>query len=180
MVFSVILCICILIIFVGVLFFMETEGGWNFTAVFSSDEIDDRNEQPAGPKVEKGSSIAVVAVADGETKADAVYQNMLDCHVLTRAYEITPYGGAVQCCGYGSCVSVCPQNAISLVKGTAVIGETCNGCGRCVDNCPLHLISLQKPEQESAKKLSFWFKFWKFWFTILRRDQADGSKALWE
>lgn len=41
-----------------------------------------------------------------------------------------------KCTGCGSCILVCPNDAIRLVDGKAVTDqEACNGCGTCVKNC---------------------------------------------
>lgn len=181
MILSIILCICLLFIFTGLLFFMETEGAWNFTAVFSPDEKDLHTAKTEKVYHRKARLVAEIKKAENQDSAsDTVYRNMTDCRILTAAYTITPDGSTPVCCGYGSCVKVCPQNAIIMVKDTAVIRESCNGCGICVGHCPLNLISLKEVAPESEKKTGFWFKFWKFWYTILRRDEADGSIALWE
>ena len=50
---------------------------------------------------------------------------------------------AYGCLGFGSCQAVCPQNAIRLVDGIAVINEDkCVACGLCVKACPRGLIEL--------------------------------------
>ena len=47
------------------------------------------------------------------------------------------------CMGLGSCVTVCPQNAIKLVNGVAVVNpKLCVACGLCVKTCPKGLIEL--------------------------------------
>ncbi|MDP4118625.1 MAG: RnfABCDGE type electron transport complex subunit B [Bacillota bacterium] len=47
------------------------------------------------------------------------------------------------CLGVGSCVKVCPQNAISINNGVAFVKESlCIGCGKCVNICPRKLIEL--------------------------------------
>ena len=46
------------------------------------------------------------------------------------------------CIGLGDCALVCPQEAINIVKGTAVVSNLCNGCGKCVAECPKKLIKL--------------------------------------
>ncbi len=51
------------------------------------------------------------------------------------------------CLGAGSCVELCPNNAITMVNGTIAINDYCNGCGYCLDACPRHLIELV-PSQE--------------------------------
>jgi ferredoxin len=41
------------------------------------------------------------------------------------------------CVGCGVCVENCPQGAIDLVRGIAVINpERCVSCGQCISVCP--------------------------------------------
>ena len=47
------------------------------------------------------------------------------------------------CLGFGSCVSVCPEHAITVSDGVAVVNrKKCVGCGLCVKTCPRGLIEL--------------------------------------
>lgn len=47
------------------------------------------------------------------------------------------------CLGYGSCVKVCNDEAISIVNGVAVVdADKCSACGKCVTACPKGLISI--------------------------------------
>ena len=47
------------------------------------------------------------------------------------------------CLGYGDCVKVCPQHAISIENGVAKVDpRKCIGCGMCVRECPNHIIKL--------------------------------------
>lgn len=47
------------------------------------------------------------------------------------------------CLGLGSCVRVCPENAIRIADGVAVVNRNkCVGCGLCVKACPKGLIEL--------------------------------------
>ena len=62
--------------------------------------------------------------------------------------SFVPNGGAKSCnngcLGFGSCVSVCPFDAIHVVNGVAVVDkEACKACGKCVEVCPKHLISIR-------------------------------------
>jgi Fe-S-cluster-containing hydrogenase component 2 len=42
-----------------------------------------------------------------------------------------------KCTGCKKCLSVCPEEAISIVDGKAVINkQECIGCGRCLSSCP--------------------------------------------
>ena len=55
------------------------------------------------------------------------------------------------CLGFGSCVSVCPQHAIRVIDGVAVVDEDkCVACGLCVKTCPRHLIELV-PEKSHVR-----------------------------
>ncbi|MBO6159387.1 MAG: RnfABCDGE type electron transport complex subunit B [Firmicutes bacterium] len=55
------------------------------------------------------------------------------------------------CLGFGSCVSVCPQQAIRIVDGVAVVDESkCVACGLCVKTCPRGLIELV-PEKSRVR-----------------------------
>lgn len=48
-----------------------------------------------------------------------------------------------ECVACGSCVKVCPFNAISIYKGmyAEVDWEKCVGCGKCIKACPADVIS---------------------------------------
>lgn len=74
---------------------------------------------------------------------DYEYTGVKDCRVMV----FVPGGGPKSCnsgcMGYGSCVEVCPFDAIHVVNGVAVVDrEKCRACGKCVEVCPKHLISL--------------------------------------
>ena len=47
------------------------------------------------------------------------------------------------CMGMGSCVRVCPENAIRIIDGVAVVNRArCIGCGLCAKACPKGIIEL--------------------------------------
>ncbi len=63
------------------------------------------------------------------------------------------FGGAGACAygclGNGDCVSVCPEHAIHIEKGVAVVdGSACVGCGLCVKTCPKGIISIVPKKQK--------------------------------
>jgi len=72
------------------------------------------------------------------------YTGIKSCKVATKLVggnKRCPYG----CLGYGDCVAVCPNNAITIDKklNVAVIDTNkCNGCGLCVKECPMGIIKL--------------------------------------
>lgn len=47
-----------------------------------------------------------------------------------------------KCIGCGSCVNVCPVEAIEVENGTAKISDDCIECGACVGECPVNAISI--------------------------------------
>ena len=50
---------------------------------------------------------------------------------------------AYGCLGFGSCVSACPNDAIHVENGVAVVNrKRCVGCGLCAKACPRGLIEL--------------------------------------
>lgn len=57
------------------------------------------------------------------------------------------------CMGLGSCVKVCPENAITITDGIASIDQNkCIGCGACVKTCPKNVISLIADERTAVVK----------------------------
>ena len=68
-----------------------------------------------------------------KTTLDYEYHGVQDCRMLS----FVPNGGAKSCnygcLGFGSCVAVCPFDAIHVVNGVAVVDkEQCKACGKCV------------------------------------------------
>ena len=76
------------------------------------------------------------------TKNQGKYIGVQDCRAAVLSgmnmTECT-YG----CLGLGSCVDVCPEQAISIRNGVAVVNRSrCVSCGLCAKTCPRGLISL--------------------------------------
>ncbi len=77
------------------------------------------------------------------TKKDYEYYGIEDCRMMS----FVPGGGPKSCnsgcLGFGTCVKVCPFDAIHVVNGVAVVDkEKCKACGKCIAVCPKKLISL--------------------------------------
>ena len=70
------------------------------------------------------------------------YVGIRDCRSAVLAgLNVTECGYG--CLGFGSCAAVCPQNAIRVIDGVAVVNRNrCVGCGLCVKACPRGLIEL--------------------------------------
>ena len=98
--------------------------------------------------VEAGESVKQVAFVQCQGDCDKAgvdyeYHGIEDCRMLS----FVPNGGAKSCnygcLGYGSCVKVCPFDAIHVVNGVAVVDkEKCKACGKCIEVCPKNLITL--------------------------------------
>ena len=82
------------------------------------------------------------------------YVGIADCASAVRAgLALTDcdYG----CVGLGSCVKVCPENAITVRDGVAVVNRSrCVGCGLCAKACPKGLIELVPENKQVAVQCS--------------------------
>lgn len=71
-----------------------------------------------------------------------IYYGMNDCAAANRllgGYMTCQYG----CLGFGNCLKKCPENAIYIDNGVAVINrELCIGCGACKEACPKGVIEI--------------------------------------
>lgn len=70
------------------------------------------------------------------------YQGIHSCRAAKQLF-----GGTKSCnfgcMGLGDCVKVCPENAIHICNGIAVIDpDACMGCGLCVKTCPKNVIEV--------------------------------------
>ncbi len=96
-----------------------------------------------GVVVEEGvKSVAVIKCNGKNAKNRFDYVGEPDC----RAANLIQ-GGFTQCTfgclGLGTCVSVCPFDALEMKDGFPhVIEEKCVACGKCVEACPRNLIEL--------------------------------------
>jgi len=80
------------------------------------------------------------------TRSEAIrvgdYNGICDC-ASAAATAGGDKGCRFGCLGYGACAHVCPQNAIRVENGLAVVEKRlCIGCGKCVAVCPRKLIEL--------------------------------------
>ena len=97
--------------------------------------------------VEAGEVVEQVAFVHcsgdcAHTQDKVVYSGIESCSAAKLMYG--GKGSCVYgCLGLGDCANACPQNAIIISDGLAVVRSCdCIGCGICVKACPNHLISL--------------------------------------
>lgn len=109
---------------------------------------------------EAGASKHMVAFVKCAGTCDKVnidydYCGAEDCKMLA----FVPSGGPKSCnhgcLGFGTCVKVCPFNAISVVDGVAVVDkDACKACGKCIAHCPKKLIEMVPYESKYLVKCS--------------------------
>ena len=72
------------------------------------------------------------------------YQGHKTCRTANMAYSGDKFC-TFACLGYGDCAKVCPQDAITVENGVAIVNpRKCIGCGICTRECPngiIHLIN---------------------------------------
>lgn len=75
-------------------------------------------------------------------KRKYIYEGVHDCIAAARldgGDKVCPNG----CLGLGTCVEICPFDAISVRDGVAYVDyHKCTGCGRCATACPKHIIKM--------------------------------------
>jgi NADPH-dependent glutamate synthase beta subunit-like oxidoreductase len=79
----------------------------------------------------------------GEADPVFTYNGATDCRAAVMLYggsKLCPIG----CIGLGTCIKVCPFNALSMGEDNlpVVHHDRCVGCGTCVDACPKNIITL--------------------------------------
>lgn len=97
-----------------------------------------------------------------------IYKGEKNCRLFYEVYN-SEYKNPRVCIGFGDCVKVCPQEAISIRDNYAEISGMCNGCGKCIDFCPQHLISLVPRLKDDKESPSKDFKFWSSCYKLLGR-----------
>ena len=77
------------------------------------------------------------------SRSNYEYYGLLDCSAAAQLVGGGSKSCSFACLGGGTCVSVCPFDAINMVNGIAVVDkEKCTACGACVPACPKALIEL--------------------------------------
>ena len=106
-----------------------------------AEEIGNIMGTTAGAMERKTAFVACKGTCD-VTKNQGNYIGIQDCRAaVLSGMNVSDciYG----CLGFGSCAEVCPEKAISVQNGVAIVNRNrCVSCGLCVKACPRGLISL--------------------------------------
>lgn len=107
------------------------------------------------------------------------YNGIRNCALIEKTYGSLTQND-FDCIGFGDCAAVCPQNAITIQNGTAIVTNECCGCGSCVEACPKKLIALRPKKQKTIQYKNDGesehiieiprkkdFKFWRNWYRML-------------
>ncbi len=96
-----------------------------------------------GIQLTKNTRLTAMVKCSGGVRAKKkfAYAGIQDCVAAVRIG-----GGVLECqygcLGLGTCVTVCPFDAISVVDGVALIDhERCTGCLKCTKICPKKIIA---------------------------------------
>ena len=104
-------------------------------------EIADVLGTEAQDVIERVAYVACAGTCDATTRKFE-YDGVKSCRLVNLHYQ-GDKACAYACLGYGDCVAVCPEGAITVEDGVAKINPTkCVGCGICVRECPCGVIHL--------------------------------------
>ncbi len=89
-----------------------------------------------------------------ENAADKlIYDGYMSCRMATQVFG-GPKECIYGCIGYGDCISVCEENAISILNGVAHVEPSlCKACRKCVKACPKGLIEMLPMDEIKAAVL---------------------------
>mgnify|MGYP002624832299 CR=1 FL=1 len=105
------------------------------------------------------SKVAVIEkTSETPPEKRLVYKGEKNCRLFHQIYR-SEYKDPTVCIGFGDCVAVCPQEAITIKHNVATVSKMCNGCGKCISSCPENIISLVPSQKKSQENEGKGFKF---------------------
>jgi electron transport complex protein RnfB len=98
----------------------------------------------AGLSTEKMVAKVLCGGDSGKCENKYRYVGVEDCVAAAKMAGGGPKGCQYGCMGFGSCVKVCPADAITITNGgiAVVDKEKCIGCTKCVAACPKNIIKM--------------------------------------
>ena len=137
--------------------------------IMKNEEVLAKLEKKLGIEIGSSSKSAIIH-CNGKSDIKYDYKGIHTCKAaaqLAGRSKKCPFG----CLGFGDCVDVCPENAISIdpEKNIAIIDhEKCIGCGLCVKECPNNLIEVVSADLPQYLGCSYTSKK-----NILGRERCD-------
>ena len=107
----------------------------------------------AAASVEPMTAVVMCKGTNSCAKTKMVYEGVQSCKMAVQLF-----GGAKECSfgclGLGDCARACPQDAIMLCDGVAVVSpDVCIACKKCINTCPKGIIDLVPKGQMTAAVL---------------------------
>lgn len=113
--------------------------------VAGGDKVSAEIAQIMGTSAEKSERFRAQVMCSGTndlSRKKFIHDGIRDCvaaNKLAGGDKMCPNG----CIGLGTCASVCPFDAISIINGVAAVNyNKCQACGACVAACPKQIIRL--------------------------------------
>lgn len=108
----------------------------------------EEKKEPEPEPVKAEKLCAFVKCNGGDCEKKYTYADVSDCYVAAELAN-GPNSCSFSCMGLGNCSRVCPNGAISVESGVAVVSEEkCTGCGACTEACPRGIIELVPPDKK--------------------------------
>jgi len=101
----------------------------------------------ANAEVEPRIAYVKCAGSPDKAKASYEYKGIKDC-VAANLLQGGPKSCKHGCIGFGTCISKCLFDALSMgADGLPVVDtDRCTGCGKCESVCPKHVITMVSPK----------------------------------
>lgn len=113
-----------------------------------AEQIGEIMGQSAGEQVREVAFVKCGGTCD-KAKQDYDYYGVEDCTMMNFMQNSGPKSCNYGCHGFGSCVKVCPFDAIHVIDGIAVVDkDACKACKKCIAACPRNLIELVPYDQK--------------------------------
>ncbi len=116
-------------------------------------ETTEKVSEIMGTVAETSEPVVFIVNCHGDCEATSKkfsFDGVQSCKAAKRFYGgdgLCKYG----CLGYGDCMNVCGENAISIKNGIAEINPSlCKACGQCADVCPNHVISMRPVKNKTV------------------------------
>ena len=143
--FTILILITLLIIFLAVIFVPALKKQTNIeeTMILAKNEHEFEKLKNKADVTEINQKAVILCNCNKifNKKSEIISRKGQSCAVINNTFG-SLNDCKFSCIGLGDCVRSCPQEAISVVNGTAVINILCNGCGECLSICPKKLIKL--------------------------------------